>query len=169
MLDVAAPSSFVAPPALFCWLDEAPSSLRLRSPAPPSTPTASPPSNREPRLDWPSFDVDATADDVLLLRLHAQATADDRGRLLPHLVEARLLGSLELRLFALFRSSRRHLSTGVWSCGGYVHWENERDLDFVLLDAIDLALRRQLPPDGGVVTFRRPEILATASGVSFRA
>lgn len=45
-------------------------------------------------------------------------------------------------------------ASGIWRALAYVHWENERALDWRLLDKIDLALRRKARSNGGLRAFR---------------
>lgn len=172
MWDAHAHVSSAAPAAALFSYDETPSpppSSYRQQCSIPSAPLSSP---KGEALDtYPKYDVDVGPGDVLLLRLHSQPVIDGKGFISPHLVQARLRSPvvLELELHAIFRTGTRMLSVGVWAAGDYVHWRDERRLDFVVLDAVDLALRAQLPPGGGIVTFKRQDLLASAAGVSFRA
>jgi hypothetical protein len=124
--------------------------------------------------DCPSYTTDVLDGDVLQLTVPEQSLAD-RGHVFEHVVQGRLKASaLELELYATRRDRRvlgqgckRLVSVGVWSCGGYVHWRNERLLDFVVLDTVDLCLRDLLPPGGGVVTFKRANFLTSGDGVKW--
>ncbi len=171
MWDALAHDSSAVTSVPFCLLSEAPSRRRSRSPLRVVAPTTSPPSSRETRLDCPRYEVDVVGSDVLSLRLFEQPLEGDR-RLLEHSVQGRLKnGALELELYRSGIRSRL-LSVGVWTCGAYVHWRNERALDFSLLDSVDLVLRDLLPPGGGVVTLARAGALASGDGVkwgSFRS
>ncbi len=151
------------------------SSLRLVSPPQPSTEIASSDLSPGVLLDFPRFEADALfgtpRGDVLQLRLPGQPTPDEKGWLRPHVVFAYLHGAdtLELELHSVLRRGLSYLDTGVWAVGDYVHWQHERALDFSVLDAVDLALRRQLPPSGGVLMFQGTIFLASGSGVGFSA
>jgi hypothetical protein len=126
-------------------------------------------------LDCPEFAVDVVGD-TLELTLPAQELPDNRGCIAPHLVRADLRDitvpgrarepRLEVRLYRAV-SRIRLLDTGVWSIGDYVHWELERQHDFILLDAVDSVLRYQLPPGGGVPTLQRAGLFGTAIGAAF--
>ena len=127
-------------------------------------------------MDCPRFDADVLAGDVLKLTIPGQWLPENRGFIHPHFVLGRLrAASYEVELYALARRRARavhttaFVSVGIWSIGDYVLWRDERLLDFLVLDAVDLCLRKQLPPGGGVPTFKRLDVLASAAGVSFRA
>lgn len=128
-------------------------------------------------MECPKFDVDVVGD-VLKLTIPGQSLPENRGFISPHFVLGRLRDkTLELELYSISRRrlQRRHqhrsifVSVGIWSIGEYVLWRDERQLDFLVLDAVDSCLRKQLPPGGGVPTLKRLDVLASASGVSFRA
>lgn len=123
----------------------------------------------------PRFTVTVLDGDVLKLIIPGQWLPENRGFISPHFVLGRLRDpSLELELYSVVR--RRNLqhrqrfeSVGVWSIGDYVLWRNERLLDFLVLDAVDQCLRKQLPPGGGVPTFKRLDLLASVAGGNDRA
>lgn len=171
--------SSAAAPALSCLPDEAPSSPRLRCPPRLSLVSESRVSTSDRPLDCPNFLADIVVDrgeELLQITLPAQELPD-RGPIQPHFVRGRLrpssestactpTSSLELRLYRAV-SRVRFIDVGVWTLGGYVHWEHERSQDFILLDAVDLCLRAQLPPHGGVATLRRAGALGSAIGAGF--
>ncbi len=169
-------SSPVEPAPLY--LSEEPaSSPRLRCPPPASEPSISYESSLEvSSAECPRFDVAVLDGDVLKLTLPAQWLPENRGFVSPHFVLGRLRNpTLELELYSVARrASRRRrrmsfVSVGVWSIGDYVLWRDERQLDFLVLDAVDQCLRKQLPPGGGVPTFKRLDVMASVAGGTERA
>lgn len=145
-------------------------SPRLRCLPPTSSTSASSASRLDRPLDCPEFTtdvaVDAGGNELLRITIPAQLLPD-RGLLQPHLVVAQLrTASLELRLYRTV-SRVRLVDVGVWALGDYVHWERERQHSFVVLDAVDSCLRAQLPPGGGVPTFKRGGLFASAIGAGF--
>ncbi len=172
LVEPASVSSSAIPVGLFSFEEEK-SRPRLRSR--PRAKSAPPPSAslREPRSDCPHYETDVLDGDVLSVRVLEQLLGDDRGLLLEHVVQGRLKqGSLELELYRSKATRLRLLSVGVWTCGAYVHWRNERALDFILLDTVDLVLRHLLPAGGGVVTLESAGALASGDGAkwgSFRS
>lgn len=178
-------ASTIAAHAVSSWSEEPGSSLRLVSPSsPPPPPAPSPSLDPGSASDdvlvedlCPAFDadvVDAGGIDLLVLRIPAQALPE-RGYIQAHAVHCLLRPSLlELELYSaprkLSRRRPRLLSVGVWTVGAYAKWRSELRLDFLVLDAVDACLRRQLPPGGGVVTiFEVGGPLASGDGMSFRA
>ncbi len=163
-------SSTAAALAPSSWPSEERSSPRLRCLPPASSTTASSASKPERLLDCPDFTVEVVSDvvgnELLQLTIPAQ-TLTDRGFIHPHIVRAqRRPLSLELRLYRAV-SRLRLVDVGVWAIGDYVHWERERDQDFIVLDAVDSCLRAQLPPRGGVPTFKRAGLFGSALGAGF--
>lgn len=129
-------------------------------------------------MECPRFQVEALAGSVLKLVIPGQSLPENRGFISPHFVLGRLRdASYEVELYSVSRRRRGRLrqrqsvfiSVGIWSIGEYVLWRDERRLDFLVLDAVDSCLRKQLPPGGGVSTIKRLDVLASAAGVSFRA
>ncbi len=170
----------VAPPAPSYSSDEPASSPRLRCPPPIYETTDRLSSEPEVRsVECPRFTVEALTGDVLKLTIPGQSLPENRGFISPHFVLGRLRDnkSYEVELYSISRRrlQRRYqqraifITVGVWSIGEYVFWRGERALDFLVLDAVDSCLRKQLPPGGGVLTLKRLDVLASAAGVSFRA
>lgn len=126
-------------------------------------------------MECPRFAVDVLGGDVLKLTIPGQWLPENRGFISPHFVLSRMRApALEVELYSVVRKRApqrraRFVSVGVWSIGDYVLWRDERLLDFLVLDAVDQCLRKQLPPGGGVPTFKRLGVLASVAGGSERA
>lgn len=175
MSDALALSSTFVEPVPFFSLDEPASRPRLRCLSPVSAVSDWSDSKPGHPLDCPKFEVDVVGD-VLQLSLPAQVLPENRGVISRHVVRTELRDitvpgfarepRLEVRLYRAV-SRTRLLDVGVWSIGDYVHWEHEREHDFILLDAVDQVLRYQLPAGGGVPTLQRAGLFGTAVGAAF--
>jgi len=69
----------------------------------------------------------------------------------------------------LVREAPRLIDVGVWCLGCYVRWQNQRQHDFNLLDAVDLVLRRELPQEVGYCFPARKLTLGTGVAQNFNA
>lgn len=121
-------------------------------------------------MDCPDFRIEVLElgpeRELLQLTIPAQELPD-RGYILPHIVRAELFeDKLSLRLYRAV-SRVRLVDVGVWAIGEYAYWSREREHDFVVLDAVDSCLRAQLPPGGGVSTFKREGLFGSAVGAGF--